>query len=369
MRILATSCLCLAAASLTGQTYLELPSTASPAGEGSNYSLVPLMQPATRMQMFFDSTEVGPLPFTATELAWRYDGPIPAVGAPGPFTITRLQIRIGVTSVAAPSAQFSANVTQPLTTVFDGAWSYLPDTGSQAPHPWGGPNGTLSFPFTAPVPLAVAPGQWLLVDVQMEGNNISNFGFSHAILDGWNTTGGVTAGSALSYGQGCGVSASAPAATASATGLFCPGGAHFLGGTNLGANAFVLGAFGLSDTTSFVPLPFTLPGTACTLLASPDVTFGAIADANGALTGAQAFALVLPPDPAIAGVVVYEQLASLVPAANPWGIVLSNAVAVTLGGWTPPGRGTWTVAHDTDANALYANSLKAFGLATRLRTL
>jgi hypothetical protein len=363
------SCLCVAAASLSAQNYLSLPATASPNNETPGYSLVPLMQPNSRVQMFFDAAEVGATSFTATEVAWRYDGPVPQVGAPGPFTITRLQLRVGVTSVQTPASDFAANLSQPLTTVFDGPWSYLPDNGSAAPHPWGGPNGTLTFPFNAPLPLTVAPGQWLVVDVKMEGNNIAMFGFAHAMLDGANTTGGFTNGSAQGYGQGCSAAPSAAPATATATGLFGPGGAHALGGTNLGANAFVIGAFGLSDTLSFVPLPFTLPGTSCSLLASPDVTFAAVADANGALTGANAFTLLLPPDPAISGVSGFEQLASLVPAANPWGIVLSNAVAVSLGTWAPPGRGTWTVAHDVDANAQYANVLKAFGFATRLRTL
>ena len=369
MRHLLSPCLCLAAASLPAQTYVELPATAAPAGELSGFNELPLMQPNARVQMFFDAAEVGVTPFVATELALRYDGPIPAVGAPGPFAIVRLQIRIGVTSVATPGADFAANHTQPLTTVFDGPWSYLPDNGSAAPHPWGGPGGTLTFPFTTPVPITVGAGEWLVVDLSMEGNNIQNFGFAHAILDGAATSGGPTNGTAVAYGQGCSTSPSAPPATATVTGLFGPGAAHQLGGTGLGAGALVLGVFGLSDTTAFVPLPFQLPGTACTLLASPDVTFAATADASGAIAGNSRFALVLPPDPAISGMVVYEQLASLVPAANPWGIVLSNAVAVTLGSWSPLGRGTYVVAHDSDANAPFANTLEAFGFAVRLRTL
>src|SRR5687768_13565382 len=134
MRIPVWSCLCLAAASLSAQNFVALPATASPNNETPGYSLLPLMQPNARVQMFFDAAEVGAPPFTAVELAWRYDGPVPEVGAPGPFSITRLQIRVGVSAVAAPGAEFGANLTQPLTTVFDGPWSYLPDNGSQAPH-------------------------------------------------------------------------------------------------------------------------------------------------------------------------------------------------------------------------------------------
>lgn len=369
MRTHLIPCLCLAAASLSAQTYLELPLTATPSSELPNYSLLPFMQPNARVQMFYDATEVGTAPFTALELAMRYDGPLPQVGAPGPFTITRLQIRIGVTTIPTPGAGFASNLTQPLTTVFDGPWTYQPDSGMAFPHPWGGPNGTLTFPFSTPTPVLVQPGEWFVVDLQMEGNNISSFGFAHAMVDGATTSGGFVNGTAASYGQGCSPGGAAAAATANATGLFGPGGAHYLGGTNLGANAFVLAAFGLSNSTSFVPLPFTLPGTTCSLLASPDLTLAAVADANGSLAGAQAVPLALPADPALSGIVLYEQLASLVPAANPWGIVLSNGVAVTLGTWTAPGRGTISVSHDTNAGAAYANAIRPFGYALRLRTL
>jgi hypothetical protein len=369
MKPLRLACLCLAAASLSAQNHLELPATAAPSFELNGFDELPFMQPNARVQMLFDATEVGSTTFVADQLELRWDGPIPAVGAPGPFAITRLRVRIGTTAVAAPGADFAANLTAPLLTVLDAPWSYLPDNGFGSPHPWGGPGGTLRFPFTQPAPVVIGPGEWLVVELVMEGNNIQNFGFAHAILDGATTTGGPGNGTAQAYGQGCSASAAAPPASAGATGVFAPGGAHFLGGTNLGAGAVVVGAFGLSDTTAFVPLPFTLPGTSCTLLASPDYTPVAFADAAGALGGASRFALVVPPDPALGGIVVYEQLASLAPGANAWGIVLSNAVAVTLGPWAPAGRGTWTVAHDSDASAPFANVVEAFGFAVRLRTL
>jgi hypothetical protein len=369
MRIAFTTCLCCAVASLTAQNYVTLPPTAAPAQELGSYSQLPLMQPNARVQVFYDSVEVGIAPLLLDELALRYDGPIPQVGAPGPFTITRLQIKIGVTAIAAPQATFAANLTAPLTSVFDGPWTYLPDNGSAAPHPWGGPGGTLTFPFTTVVPIQVGPGEWLVIDIAVEGNNISSFGFAHAMLDGALTTGGLTNGTTASYGQGCSAVAAGPAATASVTGLFGPGAAHFVGGANLGANAPVLAVFGLSDTAAFVPLPFTLPGTACTLLTSPDVTALTVANASGAVTGAAAVPLSLAANPAFSGIPLFEQLASLVATANPWGIVLSNAVAVSLGSWTPLGRGTYLVSHDADANAANGNAVRPFGYAARLRTL
>jgi hypothetical protein len=116
----AITCLCFAAASLSAQGFVTLPSTANPAAELGSYSLLPLTRPDARIQVFYDEAEVGSAPFVATELALRYDGPIPAVGVPGPFTITRLQIRLGVSSIVNPGADFAGNLTQPLTSVFDG---------------------------------------------------------------------------------------------------------------------------------------------------------------------------------------------------------------------------------------------------------
>lgn len=365
----AITCLCFAAASLSAQGFVTLPSTANPAAELGSYSLLPLTRPDARIQVFYDQAEVGSAPFVATELALRYDGPIPAVGVPGPFTITRLQIRLGVSSIVNPGADFAANLTQPLTPVFDGPHTYLPDDGSASPHPWGGPGGTLTFPFTAPVPITVAAGQWLVVEVQMEGNTLPISGLAHPMLDGAATTGGFANGSAANYGQGCATGPGVPNATATATGLFGPGGAHFLGGQHLGANTIVFAAFGLSDTVAFVPLPFTLPGTSCSLLTSADVAAVTISDANGAVTGANAVVLPLAADPAFSGIMLFEQLVSLVPGANPFDLVFSDAIAVTLGTWTPPGRGTHLVAHDANANAAYANSIRAFGYALRLTTL
>ncbi len=358
----------VAAASLPAQTFVELPSTTFPSFELPNFSQIPFMQPNARVQMFYDDTEVGTTPLLVDELALRYDGPIPQVGAPGPFSIQQLTIRVGTTAIPTPGADFAANLTQPLTTVYSGPWSYLPDNGSAAPHPWGGPGDSLRFPFQTQVPVALQAGEWLVVDVTMVGNDIQNFGFAHAILDGANTTGGVTNGAATAYGQGCSAGAGLPAASVGASGVFAPGAAHVLTGQNLGANAPVVGIFGLSNSVAFAPLPFTLPGTSCALLASPDFTPVVLASGTGAVGGEQ-LVLSLPADPAINGVVLYEQLASLVPAANPSGIRFSNGGERVLGGYTALGRGTYTVAHDNDASASFANVVRAFGYALQLRTL
>jgi hypothetical protein len=87
----------------------------------------------------------------------------------------------------------------------------------------------------------------------MEGNNIAQFGFSHAILDGATTSGGITNGNAATYGQGCSAGTGLPAATVTASGVFAPGGAHFLNGQNLGANAIVVAVYGLPAARSRCP--------------------------------------------------------------------------------------------------------------------
>lgn len=362
--ILVPSLLCALGATITAQTYTALPANSNLAFELSGYSLVPFMQPNARVQAFYDFAETGNAPFTADQLSLRFDGPIPQVGAPGPFTITRLQIRVGTTNVAMPTAQFASNLSQPLTTVFDGQVNYLPDPGSASPHPWGGTNDTLKFDFTTPVPVTVAPGEWLVVELVMEGNNIAQFGFSHAIVDGTTASGGLTNGSAAAYGSGCSASVGAPAATCTASGIFGPGGAHFLTGQNLGANTVGAAVFGFTS----LPPGTSLPGTNCDVLVDPQLMVPFLTDANGALTGT-AMALSLPADPVFNGGVLYEQLATLVPTANAFGIVTTNAQTVTLGSWITPTRGFYTVSHDTDANASYANAVKPFGFALRFRTL
>ena len=358
------SCLGLAAASLSAQSQLLLPSSANPTMELGNYSQLPLMQPNARVQMFYDATEVGSSSFTADELSFRYDGPIPQVGAPGPFTIQNLRIDVGVTTIPMPGAEFAANLTQPLTTVFNGPWSYMPDPGMTFPHAWGAPSGSLTFAFTTPVAVTIPVGGWLVIDVTMEGNDIASFGFSHALLDGANTSGGIGNGSATLFGQGCNAGQGPAAATIASTGLYAPGAAHFLSGQNLGASAIAVTVFGLVDPNA------TLPGTNCTINVDPIVMKVVVTDANGAFGPTQSgAALAIPVDGSFAGLTIFEQAVSLVPSANPWGLVSSNAAAVTLGIMAPLGRGFYSVAHDNSAVSEFANVVRPFGYAARLHTL
>ena len=363
-------CLCSAMASLSAQNYLQLPATANPSSELPNYSLVPLMQVNSRVQMFYTATEAGSAAFTADQLELRFDGPIPQVGAPGPFAIQRLRILVGSTTVAMPEARFAMNLSQPLTTVFDGPHTFYPDPGSASPHPWGGPNNGLLFPFLAPVSVTIPSGGWLVIELVMEGNNIANFGYAHAILDGATTTGGVVNGTAVNFGQGCAIGTGAPA-TIGSSGLRAPGAAHFLTGQNLGSNSPVFAIFGLSNTTSTLgALPYTLPGTNCASLTSIDLTSLLFADVTGAIAANQpGAALPIPADNAFLGLVLYEQLAAYVAGANSWNLVVSDGLMVTLGSLAPLGRGTYTVQNGESATSPVAIDVKPFGFAMRLRTL
>jgi len=363
-------CLCSAVASLSAQNYALLPATANPAAELPGYSLVPLMQVNSRVQMFYTATEAGSSSFTADQLELRFDGPIPQVGAPGPFVIQRLRVLIGTTTVAMPEARFASNLTQPLTTAFDGPHTFYPDPGSGFPHPWGGPNNGLLIPFQAPVSVVIPTGGWLVIDLIMEGNNIANFGYAHAMLDGATTTGGVADGTGTTFGQGCAIGTGAPA-TIGSSGARAPGAAHFLTGQNLGANSPVFAIFGLSNTTSsFGALPYTLTGTNCTLLTSIDLSTLLFANAAGVIPANQPGAsFAIPADNAFQGLVLHEQLAAYVAGANSWNLVLSNGLTVTLGSLNPLGRGTYTVQNGESATSPVASEVKPFGFAVRLRTL
>lgn len=139
---------------------------------------------------------------------------------------------------------------------------------------------------------------------------------------------------------------------------------HFLRGQGLGANTIAIGLYGL---TGYLP-DITLPGTNCDVFVSLDMMTPTLT--NAVRRGDRiAVGAVVPADPAFSGYTIYEQLAALVPGANAFDLVVSNAQSVTLGSGNPLGRGTYMVAHDLDANAAFANITKPFGFAIRFRTL
>lgn len=351
------------------QNYLYMPASGAPqTQELGSFRIVPLMRPSARTQMFYDATEAGASSFTATRVSLRYDGPIPPVGAPGPFVFQRLKIRVGATSVRIPGPEFAANLTQPLTTVFDGTVTYWPDQGTSGPEPWGAFNDRLSFPFSQPVQITIPSGGYFVLDLTIEGNTLN--GQAHTMLDAALGTGGPLDGSAISIGSGCSATSGGMNATIVTSGVHAPGGVHSIHGENLGANAPVAALIGGSDTVApFGPLPLLLPGTACSIYTSSDLMLPLQADSAGVLAPfARGSTVAIPPLLMFQGARLYEQLASFVPGANNWNLVLSDERVITLGMLVPPSPGFFAVSHGFDATAPIADDTAPVGYALRVET-
>lgn len=367
MRLLTSLVFTVACSALAAQGYVYLPASLNLQNqEAVDYVIRPFMQQDCRAQFLFDALEVGATTLTIDQLALRYDGPIPRVGAPGPFTMQRLRIRVGATDVAAPCATFADNLSQPLVTVFDGPFTYSPDPGSQVPHPWG--VGGMDFAFTAPATVTIQSGGHLVIELIVEGN--LGGGLAHTILDAARGIGGPVDGTAITTGQGCAAAIGAPVATITSTGRHAPGAAHFVAGANLGANAPGFLLLGISDQFGAIgALPFGLPGTTCSLYNSAEFALPVGADSSGAVLAGPTTAISVPAIPTLLGAMLFEQFVTIVPGANPFDLVLSDQRAVTLGPWNAPSRGTWMISHGTDANSPVADAVDVLGLAIRLRTL
>ncbi len=355
------------ASALTAQQTHYLPKSFAPeTAELGYWSDVPMMRQNARIQLFYDATEVGSSSLVATGIAFRYDGPIPKVGAPGPFTIQRLQILIGTTSVGLPGAHFDSNLSRSLSVALDQKWQFLPDPGSQTPDVWGGPQGTLSFPFRTPVVLQIPQGGMLVVELRVEGNDIG--ARTHALLDAVKTTGGPVDGTATSSGSGCQASATAQPATILTSGTHAPGAAHSIWGKNLGANSIVVTMVGASDQVGQLgPLPLTLPGTNCAFATSWDFFFVQLADAAGNLEeNAVQSLLAVPPLATLNGATIFEQLIAIVPGANVHNLVTSDKRTVMLGSITKPSKGVYAVSNGRRQDAAVADLVEAAGYALRI---
>ena len=368
MRLHSTFAILCACSAVAAQNYAYLPASLNlQSQEAVDYVIRPFMQQDCRVQLLYDVTEAGAASMTIDNLALRYDGPIPRVGAPGPFTAQRLRINVGVTDVSAPSADFAGNLSQPLATVFDGPFTYSPDPGSQVPHPWG--IGGMEFTFTTPATVTIPANGHLVIEFILEGN--VGGGLAHTILDAARGIGGPVDGTALTLGFGCSAAVGAPAATITTLGKHAPGAAHFAEGANLGANAPGFLLLGISD--SFGPigaLPFGLPGTNCSLYNSAEFPIPVVTDAGGAVLAGPGTAISVPANPGLLGAQLFEQFVTVVPGANaPFDLVMSDSRAITLGSWNGPSRGTWMISHGTNANSPYADAVEVAGIAMRLRTL
>ncbi|HZN39679.1 MAG TPA: hypothetical protein VFD82_12795 [Planctomycetota bacterium] len=95
-------------------------------------------------------------------------------------------------------------------------------------------------------------------------------------------------------------------------------------GTSLLPNGIVLFATG-ADKTQYlgIPLPFTLPGTSCTVYNDMIVSTAALASPTGTASNSIPFV----PQPAYNGLTFYTQIWGLDPTANPFGLTMSRAVS------------------------------------------
>ena len=365
----ATIAVLMLAAPVFAQNPLYMPATFAPdLNELNKWDSVPLMVTNARVQVFYDRASAGATNFTARDLSLRYDGPIPPVGPPGPFTIGRFRLQVGSSSVAQPGAVFARNLSQPLTTVLDNPLNFLPDGGTSVPAPWGGPGGSLVFPLQVPVRVDVPAGGWFIVEIGVQNN--SNNNAAHALLDGAEVPGGPIDGSASSTGAGCPIAAGANPAAIATSGTHAPGAAHSVHGSELGPNASVVAMLGFSDTqSSFGPLPFVLAGTTCSIQQSWDLGWVLQADALGTIPAFAPGTMVpVPPVQALANRTIFEQLGAIAPGANPWGVVLSDKRIVTLGTLTAPNIGIYQVRSSQSFGAAVADSVRAFAYALRVGT-
>jgi len=363
--LLATSLSAVAGA----QGYLHLPASLSPEiNDLGTYAEVPWTRTAARVQQFFSQAEVGSKSFVATGMDLRFDGPIPNVGASGPFQINRVTIKIGTSTVPVPGPVFDLNMASPPTVVFSQSVTYWPDQGYVTPAPWGGLNGSLTFPFSSPVSVNIPSGGWLVIEIAVSGNNL--LGAAHAMLDAEAGPGGPFDGYAFNTGTGCSA-LGGPPATATTTGIHAPGAVHYIGGSNLGPNSPVVAILGVSQTqAAFGSLPWNLPGTSCFAYNSWDVFVNGVAGANGSIAAEDpAMAIPLLADNSLLGATYHLQLAAVVPGANlPWNLVFSDARTVQLGGINPLSKGMYVVSNGYSDTSPYADFAQEFGYAVRLHT-
>lgn len=181
----------------------------------------------------------------------------------------------------------------------------------------------LDYPFDVPFVFAGAPASlcWeVQITAKSNGSNII-----HDAVSGSSTTTNNPPINLGRFGTGClatGLSSPMTATAAQTTDWLSGTATMTTNGTNLLPNGIALFVIGGDKTSAqSVPLPFTLPGTSCTVYNDLLFSTVAIASATGTATNAIQFA----PLPAYHGLTFYTQIWGLDPTANPFGLVTSNA--------------------------------------------
>ena len=182
----------------------------------------------------------------------------------------------------------------------------------------------LDYPFDVPFTFQGSPAS-LCWEVQITANTATTSIAYDAVQASSLTSGANPAMAIGAFGVGC-VSSGAQSpmtATATQTMSWSQGvGRMTTSGTDLLPNGITVFATGADKTTYLgVPLPYTLPGTSCTVYNDVIVSAIVIADASGA--GSNMIQFV--PQPAYNGLTFYTQIWGLDPGANPFGLTMSNA--------------------------------------------
>jgi hypothetical protein len=182
----------------------------------------------------------------------------------------------------------------------------------------------LDFPFDVPFTFSGSPAS-LCWEVQITTNTATTSIAYDAVQASSFTSGSNPAMAIGAFGVGCFSSGAVNTMTATATQFmnWSQGvGRMTTSGTDLLPNGITVFATGADKTQGLgVPLPFTLPGTSCTVYNDVIVSAVVIADASG--TGSNMIQFV--PLPAYNGLTFYTQIWGLDPTANPFGLTTSNA--------------------------------------------
>ncbi len=310
---IASTFLCLCA---PAQTFQPVPAHAD-AVDGHGSLSLPFGIPGFRTQILVDATQIAPTGALLNGISLRADRTLPGTG---PAQVPNVTIELSQTSVTVGSlaTTFASNVTGPTTVVFQGAVSLpAPQTGFAGPLPW-----DIVIPFTQPYALVTAQGN-LLIDIV--GNNPGG-GTPTFFLDAVRAGGSVT-----HFGEsGPGVFNSLTVMTGNTLDprLVSPG--HPLSFT-VAMFQNPPGVFALGTAAQPVPVDLGPLGAPMNFLYVDPIVLAPHNWFQSFLGFASTVQVAVPNNAALIGATIYSQSATLLPLANPLGLVLSHAVEVRIG--------------------------------------
>jgi hypothetical protein len=308
------------AASAAAQAVQPVPAHADQA-DGHHSVGLPFGAPGFRTQFLVAAGAIAPTGAALTGLRFRADRTsLPLAGGSVPNVTVALSQTTNF--VGNMNAQFALNVTGPQTTVFTGTVA-LPahSDGFAGPAAW-----DIVIPFASTYTVLGAQGS-LLIDIV--GNNAPG-GFPSYWLDAMQ--GG---GAATSFGRSGDDPSFDNLRLIAATGnslsprLLSPGhGIDYISNLTFTSppGVLVLGLVGFS-----VPLDLGLVGAPTNSLYLSPLVLATHSWQQSFIGWYSTTTLAVPNDPLLFGTLVYAQSATFVPAANPLGLITSNAIETRIG--------------------------------------